>query len=157
MRHRGIWTRNVQAFCGLVELRAIDSEHALAELRFWSGVDAWGRGYMSEASGAVLRLAFQDLWLNRAYAYHMVRNPASGRVLACHGLRVEGVLRERVAQVGGGDALLCAVPAAWAWTRRGSGFGLPGCVDPLEGWIVDPKTLEYACARGSGQSSAGFG
>ncbi len=39
------------------------------------------------------------------------------------------------------DALLCAVQAAWAWTRRGQGFGLPEQLDPLEGWIVDPKTL----------------
>jgi len=55
---------------------------------------------MSEAIGAVLRLAFQDLGLNRVYAYHMVRNPASGRVLARHGFRVEGVLRERVRKWG---------------------------------------------------------
>jgi hypothetical protein len=53
------------------------------------------------------------------------------------------------------DALLCAIQAAWAWTRRGSGFGLPGQVDPLEGWIVDPKTLEHFRAPGCGQSSAG--
>jgi hypothetical protein len=53
------------------------------------------------------------------------------------------------------DALLCAIQAAWAWTRRESGFGLPGQVDPLEGWIVDPKTLERSRASGSGQSAAG--
>jgi hypothetical protein len=34
------------------------------------------------------------------------------------------------------DAVLCAVQAAWAWQRRGEGFGLPGGIDPLEGWIV---------------------
>jgi len=96
----GIRTRGEGAFCGLVELRAIDREHALAELSFWLAVDAWGRGYMSEAIGVVLRLAFQDLGLNRLYAYHMVRNPASGRVLARHGFHVEGVLRERVRKWG---------------------------------------------------------
>jgi hypothetical protein len=36
------------------------------------------------------------------------------------------------------DALLCAIQAAWAWTRRDQGFGLPEEVDPLEGWIADP-------------------
>jgi hypothetical protein len=36
------------------------------------------------------------------------------------------------------DALLCAIQAAWAWTRRDQGFGLPEHVDPLEGWIADP-------------------
>lgn len=36
------------------------------------------------------------------------------------------------------DALLAALPAAWAWTRRESGWGIPPGVDPAEGWIVDP-------------------
>jgi hypothetical protein len=36
------------------------------------------------------------------------------------------------------DALVCAIQAAWAWTRRDHGFGLPEHVDPLEGWIADP-------------------
>lgn len=35
------------------------------------------------------------------------------------------------------DALLCAVQAAWAWTRRAHGFGRPGDTDPLEGWIAE--------------------
>ena len=95
-----IWTRTERAFCGFVELRAIDHEHALAELSFWLAVDAWGLGYMSEAIGPVLRLSFQELGLNRIHAYHMVRNPASRRVLAGHGFRVEGVLRERVRKWG---------------------------------------------------------
>jgi hypothetical protein len=36
------------------------------------------------------------------------------------------------------DALLCAIQAGWAWTRRNDGFGLPWWIDPLEGWIADP-------------------
>ena len=36
------------------------------------------------------------------------------------------------------DALLCAIQAAWAWTHRDQGFGLPERIDPLEGWIADP-------------------
>lgn len=39
------------------------------------------------------------------------------------------------------DALLCAIQAAWSWTRRDQGFGLPAQVDPLEGWIADPHVL----------------
>jgi hypothetical protein len=39
------------------------------------------------------------------------------------------------------DALLCAVQAAWAWTRRDQGFGAPVGCDPLEGWIADPAAL----------------
>jgi len=36
------------------------------------------------------------------------------------------------------DALLCAVQAAWAWTRREQEFGMPPGTDLLEGWIADP-------------------
>jgi hypothetical protein len=36
------------------------------------------------------------------------------------------------------DALLCAIQAARAWRKRDQGFGLPSCVDPLEGAIAEP-------------------
>ncbi len=36
------------------------------------------------------------------------------------------------------DALLCAVQAAWSWTRRKENFGVTKNADLLEGWIVDP-------------------
>jgi RimJ/RimL family protein N-acetyltransferase len=38
--------------------------------------------------------------INRVHAYHMLRNPASGRVLARLGFREEGVLRQRVRKWG---------------------------------------------------------
>lgn len=34
------------------------------------------------------------------------------------------------------DAAICAMQAAWAWRRREENYGLPGNIDPLEGWIV---------------------
>jgi len=40
------------------------------------------------------------------------------------------------------DAMLCAVQAAWCWTRRTEGFGAPADLDPLEGWIADPAAGE---------------
>ena len=40
------------------------------------------------------------------------------------------------------DALLCAVPAAWAYSHRANGYGIPPDCDPLEGWIVDPAVLD---------------
>ncbi|HSO82617.1 DUF429 domain-containing protein [Thiocapsa sp.] len=39
------------------------------------------------------------------------------------------------------DALLCAIQAAWAWTQREQGFGMPAAIDPLEGAIADPIGL----------------
>ncbi|MFB1486309.1 MULTISPECIES: GNAT family N-acetyltransferase [unclassified Thiocapsa] len=87
-------------FVGFAELRDIEPEHALAELSFWLAVETRGRGYMAEALAAVLRYAFRDLDLNRVYAYHMVRNPTSGRVLSRLGFQVEGLLRQRVRKWG---------------------------------------------------------
>lgn len=42
------------------------------------------------------------------------------------------------------DAALCAIQAAWAWTRKKEGFGIPANADPSEGWIVDPHLLRRA-------------
>ena len=85
---------------GAAELRAIDREHHHGELSFWIGVPWWGQGLVTEAGQAVLRFGFGQLQLNRIYAFHMVRNPASGRVLAKLGLREEGLLRQCVQKWG---------------------------------------------------------
>jgi hypothetical protein len=40
------------------------------------------------------------------------------------------------------DSLLCAVQAAWAYTKKDESYGVPPECDPDEGWIVDPHLLE---------------
>jgi hypothetical protein len=64
---------------------------------------------------------------------------------APYGLRISAP-RELTDDPGGDhlDALLCAVQAAWAWTRRDAGFGRPSDSDPLEGWIADPGVAARA-------------
>ena len=37
------------------------------------------------------------------------------------------------------DALLCAIQAAWSWTKREENYGAPRSFDSLEGWIADPS------------------
>jgi [ribosomal protein S5]-alanine N-acetyltransferase len=81
---------------GAIEIRDIDREHSGAELSFWLGVESWGRGYMSEAVSSMLSFGFENLHLNRLYAYHMLRNPTSGKVLMKNGFIHEGILRQRV-------------------------------------------------------------
>jgi hypothetical protein len=44
------------------------------------------------------------------------------------------------------DALLCAIQAAWSWTRRNERYGAPASVDPLEGWIADPSLCGLSLA-----------
>jgi len=62
---------------------------------------------------------------------------------ARHGLTVDlppALAEVMLADPGGDslDALLCAIQVAWSWQRRGTGFGAPPGMDPLEGWIADP-------------------
>jgi ribosomal-protein-alanine N-acetyltransferase len=56
---------------------------------------AWGRGYATEAIGALLDHGFDALDLNRVEADIDPRNDPSARVLQRLGFRHEGVLRER--------------------------------------------------------------
>ncbi len=37
------------------------------------------------------------------------------------------------------DALLCSVQAAWVYTQRDNGYGIPAKCNRDEGWIVDPQ------------------
>ena len=87
-------------FCGLIEVREIDREHLQGELSFWLILNLWGEGYMSEAVRSVVQYGFEVLNLNRLYAYHMLRNPASGRILEKNGFTQEGLLRQRVIKWG---------------------------------------------------------
>lgn len=68
-----------------------------------------------------------------------------------YGLRLSGLcafVDEFAEDERGGaiDALMCAVQAAWAWTRRDAGFGIPKGTDLNEGWIADPATSSATTA-----------
>lgn len=100
---------------GTIGLREIDQEHLQAEMGFWIGTDWWGNGYATEAAKRVIRYGFEELGLNRIYAHHMVRNPASGRVLEKSGMQREGLLRQRVRKWGKFEdvAILAIVRQDW--------------------------------------------
>ena len=92
--------KSTQQLQGIMEIRDIDKEHSVAELSYWLAVEAWGKGYMSEALPVILRFGFATLSLNRLYAYHMTRNPSSDKVLRKNGFQKEGLLRQRVRKWG---------------------------------------------------------
>lgn len=70
--------------------------HSAAELGYWVAAPAWGRGYATEAAAALCAYAFAALGVHRIEARHLLRNPASGRVMQKLGMRREGVLRDAV-------------------------------------------------------------
>jgi len=79
---------------GAVSLTGLGTAHNRAELGYWIGKDYWGKGYCTEAVRALVRFGFERLGLNRVYGQHLVRNIASGRVMANVGLKHEGRLRQ---------------------------------------------------------------
>jgi ribosomal-protein-alanine N-acetyltransferase len=77
---------------GAVGLTLIPA-HAVAELGYWIAVDSWGKGYATEGASALCTFAFDALRVHRIQARHLVRNPASGRVMQKLGMQYEGTLR----------------------------------------------------------------
>ena len=78
----------------------IDQSHDSAEMGYWIGKPYWNQGYGTEAAGAIIRYAFEVLGLNRVYAAHFTRNPASGRIMQKIGMTYEGQLRQHVKKWG---------------------------------------------------------
>ncbi len=78
----------------------MERQHERAEIGYWLGVPYWGRGFVTEAAAAVVAYAFEHLGVNRVFAFHFARNPASGRVLARVGMRPEGTMRQHLVKWG---------------------------------------------------------
>lgn len=95
---------------GAIGLAGIDARHRHAEMGYWLGRPFWNLGLATEAARAVLAFAFDTLDLERVFAHHFVRNPASGRVLEKIGMVREGVLRAHVRQWGRPeDLVVCGI------------------------------------------------
>jgi [ribosomal protein S5]-alanine N-acetyltransferase len=90
-----ITLRDTSALIGAIEIR-IDQRHRRAELGYWIGVPYWRQGYCTEAARAVVAYGFRELNLHKIVATHLVRNPASGRVMQKAGMEREGLMRQHV-------------------------------------------------------------
>lgn len=100
--HQGAWTRHECATFAITEAEAglvgaislrIELPQRRAELGYWIGRPYWDRGFATEAARAMLDFGLHRLSLHRIYAFHFVRNPASGRVMEKAGMQHEGTLR----------------------------------------------------------------
>lgn len=75
--------------CGLAML-----DERTAEIGYWIGRPWWGRGFATEAVGALVTQAFRTPGLHLLRAYRFADNPASGRVLEKTGFRPVGLPTE---------------------------------------------------------------
>ncbi len=71
-----------------------DDDIGQVELAYELGPGWWNRGLMTEAVETTLRFFFEEVGLNRVFAYHAPENPASGRVMQKCGMVYEGTLRQ---------------------------------------------------------------
>jgi [ribosomal protein S5]-alanine N-acetyltransferase len=85
--------RETRKLVGAISL-IIKREHRRAELGYWIALDVWNCGYATEAGRRVIDFGFEQLGLHRIEARHLLRNPASGRVMEKLGMQKEGVERD---------------------------------------------------------------
>lgn len=83
-----------RAFLGWCAVVGWSPQHRSASLGYCLDDAAWGRGYATEAVGALLAWAFDALPLHRVQAETDTRNAASARVLEKLGFAREGTLRQ---------------------------------------------------------------
>jgi RimJ/RimL family protein N-acetyltransferase len=81
-------------FLGGCTLRITDAGLREAMIGYTLDRRFWGRGYMTEAAGALLRFGFQDLRLHRVVSWCTPENVGSWRVMEKAGMRREGHERE---------------------------------------------------------------
>ena len=101
---------------GAIETRPVADEHE--NFGYWIGAQYWGRGFATAAARAVVALTFGYLDCDQMTASHLLRNPASGRVMEKCGL----TLVQKITRAHRGKQEPFASAASPA--TRGSG-GLP--------------------------------
>jgi [ribosomal protein S5]-alanine N-acetyltransferase len=71
---------------GAIEARPVADAHE--NFGYWIGAPYWGKGFATSAARAAISLLFGYFDCDEVTASHLVRNPASGRVMEKCGLRL---------------------------------------------------------------------
>ena len=75
---------------GAIDVRPTAGAHE--NFGYWIGAPYWGCGFATSAARAIVALTFGYLECDRLTASHLVRNPASGRVMEKCGLTLVQVM-----------------------------------------------------------------
>lgn len=84
---------------GAIGIR-LNKKHENGELGYWIGKEYWNNGYCTEAAKAIIKFGFEEMNLNKMYACHLKKNPASGEVMKKVGMKYEGLFRQHVIKWG---------------------------------------------------------
>jgi ribosomal-protein-serine acetyltransferase len=79
---------------GVIGFHEIDWAHGQVELGYWLAEDRQGRGLMTRAAAELVRMAFEELGLNRVGIRTATGNARSRAIPERLGFRHEGVIRE---------------------------------------------------------------
>jgi len=74
-------------FIGTIDLLDLDLCLKKGSIGYVLNKDYWNQGLATEATKAVIALAFEQLGMNKLIAVHDKDNPASGRVMAKSGMK----------------------------------------------------------------------
>jgi len=74
---------------------SLDDGELFPEIGYWIARDHWGRGYATEAAGAIRDWARRMFGVRAVIAGHFTDNAASGRVLEKCGFLYTGEVRQR--------------------------------------------------------------
>lgn len=91
-----ITVKEDDTFIGLIGFWRIVKEHHYGELGYMLARDHWGKGYISEAIGAVVPFGFNALGFHRVEAITRPENVASIRALEKNGFVREGNFKENI-------------------------------------------------------------
>ena len=83
----GIELKSNGQFIGTIDLHKIDPVFKKAAIGYIINKKYWKQGLTTEATRAVIELAFEKIGMNKLIAVHDKANPASGRVMEKSGMR----------------------------------------------------------------------
>ena len=89
-----ITVKGDDTFLGLIGFWRMEKEHHLAELGYMLAHEHWGKGYISEAIGALIPFGFNTLGFHRIEAITRPENAASIRALEKNGFVREAHFKE---------------------------------------------------------------
>lgn len=95
----GIRLAATDEFLGGIGL-IINKHFNKAEIGYWIGLPFWNKGYMTEATAAILKFGFEELGLNKIYAQFLTENPASGKIMIKNGMIKEAELVDHIQKYG---------------------------------------------------------
>ncbi len=139
LAHRtGMWAASERTNAGFVGWFALrtprHSSRSELELSYRLRRDAWGRGFATEASRALIAMSFREIAADRVFGSTLAANSPSRRVMEKVGMRLSAIRLsgdEELSGLGGGEveyellrshweaaALAWSPPRAASWTAR---------------------------------------